>query len=61
MESLDYIDFGYVNCASTKIQPIYLMNDTQVDTNWTINYVKFIIKCEYDFDKIRNWVEENAN
>ena len=47
VESLDYIDFGYVNCASTKIQPIYLMNDTQVDTNWTINYVKFIQKKSY--------------
>ena len=47
VESLDYIDFGYVNCASIKIQPIYLMNDTQVDTNWTINYVKFIQKKSY--------------
>ena len=47
MESLNFIDFGYVNCASTKIQPIYLMNDTQVDTNWTINYVKFIQKKNY--------------
>jgi len=47
VESLDYIDFGYVNCSSTKIQPIYLMNDTQVDTNWTINYVKFIQKKSY--------------
>jgi len=47
VESLDYIDFGYVNCASTKIQPIYLMNDTQVDTNWTINYVKFVQKKTY--------------
>ena len=47
VESLDYIDFGYVNCASTKIQPIYLMNDTQVDTNWQINYVKFVQKKNY--------------
>ena len=47
VESLDYIDFGYVNCASTKIQPIYLMNDTQVDTNWTINYVKFVPRKNY--------------
>jgi hypothetical protein len=47
VESLDYIDFGYVNCSSTKVQPIYLMNDTEVDTNWTINYVKFIPKKNY--------------
>ena len=47
VESLDYIDFGYVNCTSTKIQPIYLMNDTQVDTNWQINYVKFIQRKNY--------------
>jgi len=47
VESLDYIDFGYVNCSSTKIQPIYLMNDTEVDTNWTINYVKFIPNKSY--------------
>ena len=47
IESLDYIDFGYVNCASMKIEPIYLMNDTTVDTNWVINYVKFIPKKTY--------------
>ena len=47
VESLDYIDFGYVNCASMKIEPIYLMNDTTVDTNWTINYVKFIPRKTY--------------
>ena len=47
VESLDYIDFGYVNCSSCKIEPIYLMNDTQVDTNWTINYVKFVHKKTY--------------
>ena len=47
VESLDYIDFGYVNCSSTKIQPIYLMNDTEVDTNWTINYVKYTPKKNY--------------
>jgi len=47
VESLDYIDFGHVNCASMKIEPIYLMNDTQVDTNWVINYVKFIPKKTY--------------
>ena len=47
VESLDYIDFGYVNCSSTKVQPIYLMNDTEVDTNWTINYVKFTPRKNY--------------
>ena len=47
VESLDYIDFGYVNCASMKIEPIYLMNDTTVDTNWNINYVKFIPRKTY--------------
>ena len=52
VESLDYIDFGYVNCSSTKIQPIYLMNDTQVDTNWAINYVKFVPKKNYGIGTI---------
>ena len=47
VESLDYIDFGHVNCSSMKIEPIYLMNDTTVDTNWVINYVKFIPKKTY--------------
>ena len=47
VESLDYIDFGYVNCASMKIEPIYLMNDTTVDTNWVINYVKFVPRKTY--------------
>ena len=47
VESLDYIDFGHVNCASMKIEPIYLMNDTTVDTNWVINYVKFVPRKTY--------------
>ncbi len=47
MESLDYIDFGYVNCEGMKIKPIYLMNDTQVDTIWVKNNVKFIPKKTY--------------
>ena len=52
VESLDYIDFGYVNCASMKIEPIFLMNDTQVDTNWTINYVKFIPRKTYGYGTV---------
>ena len=47
VEYLDYIDFGHVNCSSMKIEPIYLMNDTTVDTNWTINYIKFIPRKTY--------------
>jgi len=52
VESLDYIDFGYVNCASQKIEPIFLMNDTQVDTNWAINYVKFIPRKTYGYGTV---------
>ena len=52
VESLDYIDFGYVNCASMKIEPIFLMNDTQVDTNWAINYVKFIPRKTYGYGTV---------
>ena len=52
VESLDYIDFGYVNCASMKIEPIFLMNDTQVDTNWAINYVKFIHRKTYGYGTV---------
>ena len=52
VESLDYIDFGYVNCASMKIEPIFLMNDTQVDTNWVINYVKFIPRKTYGYGTV---------
>ena len=44
VESLDYIDFGYVNCASKKTEKIYLLDDTEVDTNWKINYIKFTPK-----------------
>ena len=52
VESLDYIDFGYVNCSSMKIEPIFLMNDTQVDTNWVINYVKFIPRKTYGYGTV---------
>jgi len=47
------------------IEPIIQDLEDQEDTHY-ISYfiskfdiVKFIIKYEYDFDKIRNWIEEN--
>ncbi len=61
VESLDYIDFGQVNCASTKIEAIYLMNDTQVDTNWTINYVKFTPRKTYGHGTVTREEQEDMD
>ena len=59
IESSDMIDFGYVNCASKKIQNLYLMNETDVDTNWKINYVKFVPKAVYGYGTITKGEKED--
>ena len=59
VESLDYIDFGYVNCASHKVEKMYLLDDTEVDTNWKINYVKFIPKKLFGYGTITKEEKED--
>ena len=59
IESSDCIDFGYVNCASKKIQYLYLMNETDVDTNWKITYVNLVLKKVYGYGTITKGEEED--
>lgn len=61
VESLDYVNFGYVNCASRKIVNMFLMNETEVDTNWKINYVKFVPKAVYGYGTITKDELEDQN
>lgn len=42
IESSKFINFGNVNCESFKKSSIYLTNETEVESKWTVNYVKFI-------------------
>ena len=59
IESLDYIDFCYVNYSNMKLEPIFLMNDTQVSINWVINYVKFIPRKTYGYSTVT--IEEQVD
>ena len=61
VESLDYRDFGYANCFSLKIEPIYLMNDSTVNINEMVNYVKFIPRKTYEFGTITIGEKENVD
>ena len=44
IESLNYLDFGSVNCESFKKSCIFLKNETDVYSDWSINYHKFTKK-----------------
>ncbi|MCQ2816949.1 MAG: hypothetical protein MJ252_06765 [archaeon] len=57
----DCINFGYVNCASKKIEEIYLMDETEVPTNWKISFVKFIPKTVYGYGTMTEKEKEDQN
>lgn len=44
IESPNFVDFGSVNCESYKKSCIYIKNETDVYSDWSINYHKFTIK-----------------
>jgi hypothetical protein len=48
-ESQKFVDFGLVNCESNKKITLYLSNETEVLTKWTINYVKHVPKKNYGY------------
>ena len=47
VESINFIDFGSVNCESFKKSCIYIKNETDVYSDWSINYHKFTLKSVY--------------
>lgn len=49
VEGPNFLDFGSVNCESYKKGSIYLKNLTEVETDWSINYLKFIPKKSYGY------------
>ena len=49
VEGFDFIDFGKVNCESYKKASLFLKNITEVETDWKINYIKFIPKAKEDY------------
>ena len=61
VESLDYVDFGYVNCASKKIIKMFLMDETEVDTNWKITYEKFVSPKIYGHGTVTTEEREDIN
>jgi hypothetical protein len=40
IQGSNVIDFGYVNCESSKRMSIFIMNETEVETKWSIYSVK---------------------
>ena len=46
-ENTNFINFDNVNVESSKKATIWLMNETEVDTKWKINYVKVNLKKVY--------------
>jgi hypothetical protein len=47
LESSSFIDFGFVNCESNRRIVLYLSNETEVQTKWSINYLKHTPKKIY--------------
>ncbi len=43
-ENFNFINFGKVNCENFRKHSIYLLNETEVETKWTLNFVKSIPK-----------------
>jgi len=47
VETSNFISFGHVNVESMKKSFIFIMNETDVDTKWKINYIKVNLKKVY--------------
>jgi len=45
----ELIDFGYVNVESQANSEFYILNETDVGTNWVLNYVQFKKKNIYGY------------
>lgn len=55
----DELDFGLVNIDGYKKLVFFLVNDTFVTANWTLNYVKFPAKSNLGFKTITPLEQEN--
>lgn len=49
IQDKDVIDFGYVNVESYSIKNFHILNETNVSTDWCINYVFFKRKTVYGY------------
>lgn len=49
LESGNYIDFGSVSCESFKKSVLFIKNETDVFSDWSINYHKFVGKKTYGY------------
>jgi hypothetical protein len=49
IESINLVDFGSVNCESFKKSSIFIKNETDVYSDWSINYHKFSIKSLHGY------------
>ena len=49
IEGSNVIDFGYVNCESSKRMSIFIMNETEVETKWSIYSLKSKPKNYYGY------------
>jgi len=49
IESDNFIDFGSVNCESFKKSVLFIKNETDVYSDWSINYHKFVPKKYYGY------------
>lgn len=49
VQDKDIIDFSYVNVESYCIKKLFIMNETNVTTDWSINYVFFKRKTVYGY------------
>ena len=49
IEGGNYIFFGYVNCESFKKSVLFIKNETDVYSDWSINYHKFLSKKTHGY------------
>jgi hypothetical protein len=47
IEGPNFVDFGKVNCETYKRFSLFITNETEVETKWSLNYVKFMPKKHY--------------
>jgi hypothetical protein len=59
IQSLNLIEFGLVNCESFRKTTIYISNVSEVDTRWSINYVKHVPKKNYGHGTMTNEEKED--
>lgn len=59
VEGPNFVYFGYVNCESQRKHSLFLTNETEVETKWSINYIKFTPKKTYGHGTITKEEKED--